>query len=750
MKRILLLVCLFPLIGKAQSENIQGTYDTEEKLTRFRINADNTFDIINFSGRYTVDEDGTINFMINKEPIFAVEEKAKGTSPTLKINYKTGYFSETLKYVYIGYEDANKQVKYENLYNKLSENENLDDQEVSLDSQMEFKTKTYTFEIPKTDNLYLVSAFPSILLESMKDMQANASIEKYPIGKNTSELEVSYNFENLYSYMMNLKGKYNATNKSILIKGFYGNKTLVLQKKSNNNPNNIEMISQEEISNWEHLVKFEDDFASSLVETRVKLDIKNTLEEALKASKKDDKPLLVFYQPENTEASKAGFFEAIEKYEVELGYYSEDSFAKYDKVNFYFADKKDEKWFKNKKINVNKNQLILLNGDGVVLYHEENTPANVSDNFSVESALFTALRWVYTGQKIDRILSNKKATIPQIESAFLLLFNDEFDNFKIISDKQQNTTDSYSYFYEEAIKNKANLYKFNTTSTQASQQWKKMVDAHNKDTELNANYATILGKNYQEYRQNYLEKLFNIKREFDQTDIDAIHYLVKFHQDIQNYNENRYLSDENNDYEQITRLYSDDISHILNQIAEKQPNMINRVKEIYAEGEQKNIFRYDEFADFLDKYFPEEHFHFFEKYFQKITSADANIILALDKIYSENKSIRDEYSSWTYYKLFFANNCNNIAWKVVENYKNDQNKLEKALLWSKTSLEVAKENPYYWDTYAHLLYFANKKDKAIEAQRKAVNILDQAKQIYDQGNEDDIRETLKKMENGTL
>ncbi|MDO4229241.1 MAG: hypothetical protein Q4C98_05450 [Capnocytophaga sp.] len=748
MKRFILsFAVLFPLLGKAQTENIQGTYYAKE--SNFRINPDGTFDVISFSGKYTLDKDGTLHFQSDRA-CFVVEEKAKGTSSTLKINFTSESFIEYFKYIYVGYEDANKQIKYENLYNKISEN-----QTVNNDEEYIAKPQTYTFEIPQTDNLYLVNAFSLIAYGYRNTNQKNVIVEKYPIERNISELAISCDFMSLYSPMQNLQGRYDATNESLLI-SYYGElaPTVFQKQTENNQKNNIKIASQEEITNWEHLITFDNDLESTSVATRVKLDIKNTLDEALKSAKKNNRPLLVFYQPENTEASKAEFEALIEKYEEELSSYSEDSFSEYDKLDFYFANTKDNKWFKNKKLSA-KNQLVLLDNDGEVLYHQEGTPNEVAGDFFVHSSLFLVFQSVYTASKIDRILSDNKATVPQIENAFSLLFkNPENPYFAIVSEEDATATleSGLLYdtdYYKTKLKNKANLYKFKTTQDQASRQWKKMVDTHSKDSELSVNYADILAINYQMFAESYLEKLFKIKKEFDQTDIDALHYLVKFYKNIQAHNENQYLLNDDANH-QFIGVYGNDISSVLNQISEKQPNTVGKIKEIYAEGEQNNVFRYEEFTEFLGKYFPEEHFQFFEKYYQKMTSADANIILSLDKIYSDNKNLQNQYSDWTYYKLFFANNCNDVAWKVVENHKNDPSKIEKALKWSATSLEVEKENPYYLDTYAHLLYFAGKKDKAIEMQRKAVNILDKAKQIYNQGNEDSIRDVLKKMESGSL
>jgi thioredoxin-related protein len=73
---------------------------------------------------------------------------------------------------------------------------------------------------------------------------------------------------------------------------------------------------------------------------------------------------------------------------------------------------------------------------------------------------------------------------------------------------------------------------------------------------------------------------------------------------------------------------------------------------------------------------------------------------------------------------------NDHAWYYYQNNNNPRD-LERALMWSKRSMELHEElrkdknylplgNPAYIDTYAHLLYKLGRKDEAIEWQNKAV------------------------------
>lgn len=105
---------------------------------------------------------------------------------------------------------------------------------------------------------------------------------------------------------------------------------------------------------------------------------------------------------------------------------------------------------------------------------------------------------------------------------------------------------------------------------------------------------------------------------------------------------------------------------------------------------------------------------------------------------------------------FYHIELNQVAWYFWE-LATKQNDLEKALMWSKRSMDLyvelnkdkntpfTKGNPAYIDTYAHLLYKLNRKEEAIEWQTKAVEAQKIAGQSYSV-----FGETLEKMKMGKL
>lgn len=105
---------------------------------------------------------------------------------------------------------------------------------------------------------------------------------------------------------------------------------------------------------------------------------------------------------------------------------------------------------------------------------------------------------------------------------------------------------------------------------------------------------------------------------------------------------------------------------------------------------------------------------------------------------------------------YFHMEMNEHAWHFYE-MSDKKGELEKALMWSKRSLEwfdeltkgtnhpMALGNPAYLDTYAHLLYKLGQKEEAIQWQSKAVEAGKAAKQ-----RSPEIEEALVKMKAGTL
>lgn len=134
--------------------------------------------------------------------------------------------------------------------------------------------------------------------------------------------------------------------------------------------------------------------------------------------------------------------------------------------------------------------------------------------------------------------------------------------------------------------------------------------------------------------------------------------------------------------------------------------------------------------------------------FKKLASDSLSYRYAFGKTFSysyedDNSNITD--SLFTYKT---ADMMNSAAWHCYE-MSNDESILSKALNWSSLSVALQGSNPYFLDTYAHLLFKLGQKEKAIEQQQKAVDNIKTKRSDYTD-TEIKIVTDLRRMIAGTL
>ena len=137
-----------------------------------------------------------------------------------------------------------------------------------------------------------------------------------------------------------------------------------------------------------------------------------------------------------------------------------------------------------------------------------------------------------------------------------------------------------------------------------------------------------------------------------------------------------------------------------------------------------------------------------------------NIAAAMDYDYSNNyyyylggnyRYNVDDLASTHYGYYKHAETLNSVAWHYYQHIA-DKEKLQMALTWSQSSLALDSENPYFLDTYAHLLYKTGKTKEAVKYQKKAVSQLSSKKLRFeiDDAQAETIRTDYAKMKKKTL
>ena len=487
------------------------------------------------------------------------------------------------------------------------------------------------------------------------------------------------------------------------------------------------------------------------------------LNAALASADKQSRLVVVFQQPDNQKA-KEEFNNFFAKYKEEgIGYnYEEDNESPIYPYEFYLATAKDLKTLKAKGVPAG-NQVVLLDVAGNLIYSQPATIEEiVNDELFGSNANVAQFGTMAMACALDKALSNNKLSTKEIQAIFTTFLKKDSQRVYLLAKNrpEQKTGDSneeeaFDYIAQEAedyfsnLKNPKGIYQMQLTPKQVITQWERVVNAHKKDSKLDPEYAFLLSLNNAE--ANYYYRIFNAEKPTTTADIDAIAYLVKFADEIKAYNKKIEGNDDNYmGYNErlkkgIIEVNYGELSNQLDRIVFNDKKLFEPVKTVYKEGLKKKLFSDDNYIDFLYENNVDEAAAYFSEYYKNLLQKDSNLIVALDKAFSEG----DDENSWKYYKMRFANRANNIAWKVFEEHKQNPDKLNEAFQWSSSAVQLEPENSYYLDTFAHLLYARGEKQKALEIQEKAVKNLPKAEYGGDD-EKSEIQTNFEKMKKGEI
>lgn len=759
--KVLPLLALLPLSLAAQTPIPSGNYKANSlgNALELRFLPNGTYELIATSGEYTI-KDKKILFQPQSSS-FAVEKK-QGDSQQLQITLKTlPRTGADPRYLYIGYENAKGEVEYVCVYNKIDSLENIEEKK---DSNGETYYVLESFEVPRTANLYLVDAHQAAY---SKNKEVN--IQKFPIGKDTNAVEVTVLVGNS---TFNLNGTYNPDKQTISVsEGNSSNAILFSKANDKPNPNQVPFTSKESVSHWTHFIDFEkerdipryDPDKNAKEKAKAVVAVPKNLNAALASADKQSRLVVVFQQPDNPKA-KEEFNNFFAKYKEEgIGYnYEEDNESPIYPYEFYLATAKDLKTLKAKGVPAG-NQLALLDVAGNLIYSQPATIEEiVNDELFGSNANVAQFGTMAMACALDKALTNPKLPVKEIQAIFTTFLKKDSQRVYLLAKNrpEQKTGDSneeeaFDYIAQEAedyfsnLKNPKGIYQMQLTPEQTIAQWERVVNAHKKDSKLDPEYAFLLSLNNAE--ANYYYRIFNAEKPTTTADIDAIAYLVKFADEIKAYNKKIEGNDDNYmGYNErlekgIIEVNYGELSNQLDRIVFNDKKLFEPVKTAYKEGLKKKLFSDDNYIDFLYDNNVDEAAVYFGEYYKNLLQKDGNLIVALDKAFSEG----DDENSWKYYKMRFANRANNIAWKVFEEHKQNPDKLNEAFQWSSSAVQLEPENSYYLDTFAHLLYARGEKQKALEIEEKAVKNLPKA-EFGGDDEKSEIQTNFEKMKKGEI
>lgn len=733
--KVLPLLALLPLSLAAQTPIPSGNYKANSlgNALELRFLPNGTYELIATSGEYVL-KDKKILF----QPLSSsfVVEKKQSDSQQLQITLKTPpRTGADPRYLYIGYENAKGEVEYVCVYNKIDSLENIEEKK---DSNGETYYVLESFEVPRTANLYLVDAHQAAY---SKNKEVN--IQKFPIGKDTNAVEIAVLGG---GNSINLSGVYNPDKQTISVSEGNSSNAIVFSKPNDKpNPNQVPFTSKESVSHWAHFIDFEkerdipqyDPNKNAKEKAKAVVSVPKNLNAALASADKQSRLVVVFQQPDNPKA-KEEFNNFFAKYKEEgIGYnYEEDNESPIYPYEFYLATAKDLKTLKAKGVPAG-NQLALLDVTGNLIYSQPATIEEiVNDELFGSNANVAQFGTMAMACALDKALTNPKLPVKELQNIFTTFLKKDSQRVYLLAKNrpEQKTGDSneeeaFDYIAQEAedyfsnLKNPKGIYQMQLTPEQVITQWERVVNAHKKDSKLDPEYAFLLSLNNAE--SNYYYRIFNAEKPATTADIDAIAYLVKFADEIKAYNkkiegdEDYYMGYNERLKKGIIDVNYGELSNQLDRIVFNDKKLFEPVKTVYKEGLKKKLFSDDNYIDFLYENNVDEAAAYFSEYYKNLLQKDSNLIVALDKAFSEG----DDDNSWKYYKMRFANRANNIAWKVFEEHKQNPDKLNEAFQWSSSAVQLEPENSFYLDTFAHLLYARGEKQKALEIEEKAVKNL---------------------------
>lgn len=730
-------------VSFSQTNGIEkGTYLSTNKGEKIKLNLldDNKYELVFYSGEYEIKGDSLVFSKKAKtqnrfDLAYTNDKKAK----KIKIKFlDPSYYS-----FYIGTQKGAEAVQYQRV------------SDIKTKVDPEWAKTDLEFDIDKTDFLYLV----------YEDYNGQSDVSKYALPKDVSEIAIDYQLELIND--MKIAGFYDRKTNELKISEQSGKNPLVFVNEKTPQPVKVPKvvpIENQTITNWTYPGKqntlLDDDFGTAVaVDTTAvagyaldttsytkydfKFKVEKSIKSAIAATKEANNKFLVTLVDTKNASAKEEFNTFIKDQETQIGYNMYDKYNPlYDVFNYYLAGADDKKWLKNNKI-TNDPAVFVVNGNGDVLASAKSNLLDKQYQFSYYGDFYRKLLRADAFVSIDKTLKNKKASdadlIKTFNKAALLETSYDYDSEFVVD--ETNPT--------EFIITKSNLDR-----KEVAQSWKKLIEAHQKDTKPDMYLVETIIKEIK--NQGFSKQLFNEDRILNDTDFLAIDYLLKHSDEIENnrtafnskegeiHNVGNVIAEISNAFQLNIYASQDGVSGQMNK------DKINATyKKIIAAG-KGNFESYRNYFDYLGQTEDKDgsnttYLREFSTYFDS-NLASASPIEKLDAIFSTlDSSSSYSYDGWNSFKEYHSNLCNNAAWTAVLKPANS-NFIKDAIKWSEYSLVVTKNNPYYLDTLAQLYYKDGQKDKAIATQTLAVKYITA---VGEEETANEIKETLGKMQNGT-
>lgn len=239
--------------------------------------------------------------------------------------------------------------------------------------------------------------------------------------------------------------------------------------------------------------------------------IEGSLQDALKATKEDNKFLILYNDPNNKSAQEDFDVFIKDQKEAVLTYFRKHR-TRYNGFNYYLATKKNKSWLKKNKI-TDSPCIIILGENGEVLATAKSTLANKAYILSHYDYLIDKLREIYKKENFTRIITNKKSSDDELIKAFydVLIYCNTYDHY-------------VPRRIKEADEGKFEFITFDLNKKQVQEVWDKLIEVHQNDVKPNKMLVEVILKEIKGFGFNKV--FFDIQEVLNDTDFKSIDYLI--------------------------------------------------------------------------------------------------------------------------------------------------------------------------------------------------------------------------------
>lgn len=379
------------------------------------------------------------------------------------------------------------------------------------------------------------------------------------------------------------------------------------------------------------------------------------------------------------------------------------------KFKFYFINSKDSYWTKKLKL---QSGVSFVNKFKDVIYQDTNGLESVSQNFYFLSDMYTEIEKKHYLSLLDSEIEN-----PKLSESQLIKVLSKINSFAYDLPKYGYGVNEESF--SEGINNEE--YKLRATPEQVSKLMFSLINKHKRDISLDYQFANFLLEEY--VINNNFFKLMVDEKANKLTDLDfkVINYIAWFSEEIE-----KEMMSKNSKLSRNAMNYMGSVLNLFT-IADNTATYSKEIQSVFGDflaAKNNNPDIMNSYVEILNTDTPEKTIEFFDEYFASTCKSNKKITEQFDVLFKNAVTSHN----WIIFRQQFAHTCNLVAKKVYEEESVDF--VNKAIVWSKASLELQPNEPMYLNTLAKLHFLKGDENNAVKTQERAIEYASKSVGLY--------------------